>query len=241
MKGDNVTSSMPISLVLLPGMDGTGRMFAPLVKALPDWVNPVIVAYPTDQPLDYAGHLDIVRSALPDDRQLVLLGESFSGPLALMAAAENSNVRGVILCASFIQSPLPAFVSRLSFLVTPRTVRLVPWSIRRRMLLGGRGSSIARSLLDTIHGSVSPGVMAARARSILSLDCTEALRTCPAPLLYLAASNDAIVTRRSLARIQQVRSDVSVATLDGPHLILQESPDAAARIVERFITVCTGG
>jgi len=233
---------MPISLVLLPGMDGTGRMFAPLVQALPEWVNPLVVSYPTDQPLDYAGHLEIVRSALPADQQLVLLGESFSGPLALMAAAQTTaDLRGVILCATFIRSPMPAFMSRLSCLVTPGTVRLAPWSIRRRMLLGGEGSPVASSLLDSIHGTVSPGVMAARARSILAVDCTEALRTCPVPILYLAGSADAIVTRRSLLRIQRVRPDVSVATLDGPHLLLQESPDAAARVIERFIAACTMG
>ena len=241
MKGDDVSSDMPVSLVLLPGMDGTGRMFTPLVRALREWVNPVVVPYPADRPLDYAGHLGLVRRALPADRQLVLLGESFSGPLALMAAAENPNVRGVILCASFIRSPLPSFLSRLAFLVTPRTVRLAPWRIRRRMLLGREGSDVARALLDSIHGTVSPAVMAARARSILALDCTEALRSCPVPLLYLAASNDAIVTRRSLARIRQVRPDLPVATLDGPHLILQQAPDAAARVIEHFISACTSG
>ena len=106
------------------------------------------------------------------------------------------------------------------------------------MLLGGRGSSIARSLLDSIHGAVFPSVMAARARSILALDCTEALSACPVPLLYLAASHDAIVTGRSLAQIRRVRPDVAVATLDGPHLILQEAPVEAARVIERFIREC---
>jgi len=231
-----MSADRPVSLVLLPGMDGTGRMFAPLVQALQEGVHPLVVSYPTDRPLDYAGQLEIVRRALPADRPFVLLGESFSGPLALMAAAQTTaDLRGVILCATFIRSPMPAFVSRLSFLVTPGTVNLIPWSIRRRMLLGGEGSETARSLLDSIHGTVSPAVMAARARSILALDCSEELRACPVPLLYLGASRDTIVTRRSLERIRRVRPDIVVAEIDGPHMILQESPTVAARIIGEFM------
>jgi surfactin synthase thioesterase subunit len=71
------------------------------------------------------------------------------------------------------------------------------------------------------------------------MDCSEALRDCPVPLLYLAGSKDAIVTRRSLEQILAVRLDISVATLDGPHLLLQESPEEAARIIERFVRACT--
>ena len=42
----------PVKLVLLPGMEGTGSLFAPFLKELPDWVQPVVVSYPTDQALD---------------------------------------------------------------------------------------------------------------------------------------------------------------------------------------------
>lgn len=235
-----MTGGRPMTLVLLPGMDGTGRLFAPLVGALPGWIKPVVVPYPADRPLDYPGHLDIVRRSIRDDEPCVLLGESFSGPLALMAAAERRPaVRGVILCATFIRSPMPAPLSRLSFLVTPATVNLIPWSIRRRMLLGQDGSDAGRELLDSIHGTVSRRVMATRARSILELDCSDALRGCPVPLLYIAASRDRIVTRRSLDRIRQVRPDIVVAEMEGPHLVLQESPVIAARIIGEFMKSVT--
>lgn len=231
-----MTGERPMTLVLLPGMDGTGRLFTPLTAALPRWIRPVVVPYPPDRPLDYGGHLEIVRRAIRDDEPCVLLGESFSGPLALMAAAEERPaVRGVILCASFIRSPMPAPLSRLSFLVTPATVNLVPWSIRRRMILGQDGSEAGRKLLDSIHGTVSRRVMATRARSILELDCSDALRDCTVPLLYIAASRDRIVTRASLDLIRRVRPDVVVAEIDGPHLILQESPVTAARIIGEFM------
>jgi hypothetical protein len=45
-------------LVLLPGMDGTGELFAGFVKALPEGFDPVIMRYPIDRPLSYADLLE---------------------------------------------------------------------------------------------------------------------------------------------------------------------------------------
>lgn len=45
-------SELPM-LVLLPGMDGTGQLFSPLVSALGPDVETIIVRYPCDIPLSY--------------------------------------------------------------------------------------------------------------------------------------------------------------------------------------------
>jgi hypothetical protein len=34
--------------ILLPGFDGTGMLFAPLLRALPPGIEPVVVSYPAD-------------------------------------------------------------------------------------------------------------------------------------------------------------------------------------------------
>ena len=67
---------MAPTLVLLPGMDGTGDLFAPLVAALGPHMRTIIVRYP-DEPLDYASHEEIARAALPLGHPFILLGESF--------------------------------------------------------------------------------------------------------------------------------------------------------------------
>ena len=78
---------MTPSLVLLPGLNGTGDLFAPLLAKLPDSLSATVVRYPAAEPLDYLGHEAIARAALPTDRPFVLLGESFSGPIAIRIAA----------------------------------------------------------------------------------------------------------------------------------------------------------
>jgi len=40
-----------LTLLLLPGMDGTGELFADFVKLLPVWIKPLVVSYPRNQKL----------------------------------------------------------------------------------------------------------------------------------------------------------------------------------------------
>lgn len=102
---------MAIELILLPGLDGTGELFEPLVRILPAEVQPVIVSYPLDRELGYADLLPIVKAALPRGEDFFLAAESFSGPLAVEIAAEAlPRLKGVVLCASFVKSPYPALV-----------------------------------------------------------------------------------------------------------------------------------
>src|SRR5687768_6580861 len=96
------------TLVLLPGMDGSERLFGPLAATAPAKVAVVTVAYPPGGANTYEDLLPRVRAILPSDRPFHLLGWSFSGPLALMAAADRAPLlRGVILASSFVRNPVP--------------------------------------------------------------------------------------------------------------------------------------
>ena len=132
------------SLVLLPGLDGTGLLFGPLLAALPSEVAPIVVSYPGDSPLAYSELLPLVLAALPTDRPFVLLGESFSGPLAVMAAAARpAGLVGVVLCASFIRNPHSYVPSFLATAVRSPVLRLFPRFSQVKALLGGYSIAIA--------------------------------------------------------------------------------------------------
>jgi pimeloyl-ACP methyl ester carboxylesterase len=216
-------------------MDGSGTLFFPFLRELPDWVTPLVVSYPPDQPLDYPGHLEIVMAALPTDRPFVLLGESFSGPLALIAAAQNpSGLRGVILCATFVTWPLllPPVFARLA--VALGAFRLKSNRLFHRLVFGLADEKL-RLLSFTALACLTPTVLAARARAVMTVDCTRELRECPVPLLVLVADHDRIVARRNSGLIQQIRSDAKLLHFNAPHLILQCATIEACQQIGLFL------
>ena len=81
--GETPKSLQRPRLVLLPGLDGTGLLFEPLLRALPKEIEATVIRYPGDQRLSYDELLEFLRDQLPRDTPFILLGESFSGPLAI--------------------------------------------------------------------------------------------------------------------------------------------------------------
>lgn len=216
-------------------MDGTGNLFTPFLRALPDSITPVVVSYPPDKPLDYAGHLDYVMAALPDNEPFVLLGESFSGPLALMAAARKpKGLKGIILCDTFVSYPLavPAFVTRLvvhSGIFRLKAIPLIQW-----LLLGKNAGAELKALFSEALSRVRPEVFAARAKAILSVDCSMELRQCPVPVLALVAEQDRIITKKCSEQIRSICPDITFVRMNSPHLILQCVTAEAVRVIVDF-------
>ncbi len=226
----------PITPVLIPGMEGTGLLFAPFVRALPEWVKPVVVAYPGDHPLDYAGHLKCVMAALPNDEPFVLLGESFSGPLALIAAARKpKGLRGVILSATFVNWPsvLTVWIARLA--VTLGVFRLKSTQLFSRIILGEKASIELRALFSKALSRLTPTVLAVRAKAVMTVNCMEELRSCPVPVLTLVAKRDRIVCRSCGEEMQRLRPDIEITRFDAPHLILQMATADAVERICRFL------
>ena len=58
--------SIPATLILLPGLDGTEVFFRPLLASLPDWITPMVVQFPTAGANAYSDLLRLVRSALAE-------------------------------------------------------------------------------------------------------------------------------------------------------------------------------
>ena len=119
-------------LVLLPGMDGTGELFAPFIAALDGWPTTVI-SYPPDREMEYAGHEAHARARLPLDGDYVLLAESFSGPVGIaLAASRPRGLRGLILCASFAVNPLPRLAFMKPIVGAPAVLIVVKYSFTMR-------------------------------------------------------------------------------------------------------------
>jgi len=223
------------TLVLLPGLDGTEIFFGPLVAALPTWVKPLVVTYPTSHTNDYSDLLSVVCAATKDSKEFYVLGWSFSGPLALMLAAkEPHRIRGVILCASFVRFPL-AVPSSLRFAVVSPIVHLVRLAHRFHLLLSNNTPAKLRQDKAATLSRVPSRIVAARVRIILELDAREYVRECPRPVLYIAGSRDRVVQSCNAEEVVRELPSTKVVTIDGPHLALYTNPRAAVQAIVGFM------
>jgi len=225
---------MTPTLVLLPGLDGTRFLLQPLLDKLV--LDAKVVEYPPTLPSRYEDLLPLVLDALPTDRDFVLLGWSFSGPLALMAAATKpKGLRGVVLVGSFIKKPLAWIPTAARHLA--RSWLFYPSGLlaRAKTSLSGFGTPSLTNLLVRAHATVPAAVMAARVRQVLTVDASAELCACPTPILYLAGNQDWVVPKRNLAMIQRLRPDVRARFIPGPHLAMAVNPAEAAHELQEFV------
>ncbi len=226
----------PLLTFLLPGLDGTGALFARFLAAATGALELRVLPYPSDRPLDDAGLEPLVRRELPPDRPFAILGESFGGPLALRIAAGGApGLVGVVLAASFHRRPAARSVRMLRPLA-PAFFRLPLPAHAIRLLLGGHDAPDA--LVSEVQDAVAavPGrVMARRAHAALRVDGTPWLRACPVPLLFLGGKRDRLLRSALPIEVRLDRPDAEIRMLDAPHLVLQRLPRESMAVVESFV------
>jgi pimeloyl-ACP methyl ester carboxylesterase len=226
------------TLVLLPGLDGTGDFFEPLLEALGDSVRCRVVRYPVDGAYDYATCQEIVRRELPlDGGPYVILGESFSGPIAIsFAAAAPAGLVGIILSASFASNPRP----RLTF-IRP----LLPYlrshgsgaslHLSRFLVLGRWITPAVRELHQKILAAVPPGTMQRRLEAVADCDVREALSAVRVPILCLVGKHDRLIPGSAASAIRKTAPATTIVELVAPHCLLQCQPRQAAAAIQDFL------
>jgi pimeloyl-[acyl-carrier protein] methyl ester esterase len=223
------------ALVLLPGMDGTASLFDGFIAALDAQYKTLAISYDNTKPMGYADLIDYVRTRLPVDEPFILLGESFSGPIAVALAAQGlPQLKGLILCCTFLRNPRPSLawlkpmLSILPMLPPPQ------WMIKA-LLLGANPSPALQTSLFKAVAQVASSVMQARLQAVLSVNMTAKMAAVKVPTLYLRASKDRLVPQPAADLITSLNANTQVVDIDAPHALLQLAPQAAVRAIDLWI------
>jgi pimeloyl-ACP methyl ester carboxylesterase len=132
-----MTATKNLGILLLPGLDGTGELLNDLRHRLSVHRQVTIIDYPMNRPLDYDQLTTFVGERVPSER-FIILGESFSGPIAIqIAVQEKVRVAGLILASTFAKHPLPAIFAVLAKVFDHTWM---PHSIVEGALLGTAGT-----------------------------------------------------------------------------------------------------
>lgn len=209
-------------LVLVPGMDGTGRLFyrqAPLL-AERYRVATHVLRDSTDQMDVLVEDLaTLIRSLTPDGAPAIVCGESFGGTLSLSLARRHPElVRALVIINSFArflpQHRLDAALVALS---------LVPWGtmalVRRltafRMHSRYTHRDELQRFLHEMRFTTREGYLN-RLRILKAYDMRAHLETLQVPTLFVASTDDHLVPALEQARYMMARMPKSALhVLDG--------------------------
>jgi len=222
-------------LVMLPGLDGTGKFFAEFIRRMGAGVRVQVVVYPRDQPMSYAELEVLVRAALPTDRRYFILGESFSGPLAIRIAADPPpGLAGVILCGTFVKNPFP-WLRWASPMAARLPIKSLPRWLRAILMWGSAAPQRAPAREERAMSGVAAAVIGRRIGEILAVDETPRLACIELPILVLTARRDRILPRAATRWMLESARGAQIAEIDGPHLLLQSRPEECAIPVLQFL------
>ena len=224
-----------ITMLLLPGMDGTSELFERFIATAPPGFRFFPVRLPEKSSYD---ELETALIGNLPDGSFTIVAESFSGPLGIRLAARAAHrVQSLIFSNSFTRAPRSplymAFPWSTLFRVLP------PEWVIRAYLLGRFTNAENMRAVRKAAAQMSPRIIAGRVRESLRVDDLAVVRNLALPILYLRGREDRLLPDRSVEEMQRANPAVVRRDLDAPHLLLQTVPEEAWSHIEAFIMTAT--
>lgn len=232
----------PVTLVLLPGLDGTGNLFADFIAALPRAVNVIPVADPPQRFVPYADLVRWLSEIVPKQAPFAIVAESYGTPLAVkFAATHPSNLVGIVLSAGFISNPVRRWGPLPKLFARPLFFRIRPPDfLHEYFIVGRRAHQNLKLALRRTVGSVNAEVLAKRARASIECDARREILQVKVPLLYLQAAEDRLVGKECLDEIKRLHPETISISFRAPHLVLQREPHETAKTIIQFLETQCG-
>jgi pimeloyl-[acyl-carrier protein] methyl ester esterase len=167
-----------------------------------------------------------VAKKLPQNEPIILLAESFSGPVAIEILKYGKiQIERAIFVATFAKSPRPGLLGLAKYLPLSWLLKLkLPTVLIRHFCLGKQASKEQIESFNKTINKVSPTVLAQRLKILATVDSTDALKGIKTPCCYLQALGDKLVPSGALKDFEKGIKGLKVKSVNGPHLILQTEP-----------------
>lgn len=223
-----------MKLILLPGMDGTGILFTPLIHQL-DGLDIKVIPLPNDGPQDYSTLSAHVVSVIGDE-ECIIIAESFSGGIveSLLRSGE-ANIKHVILFASFLSCP-SFFLLKIAIYLPLKelfNIPLITPFFMRLFCLGHSAPADNINLLQRAISLVPASTLKARMKQASAYKASSLVFQTPAT--YIHPKHDWLVSDRSLEFMIRFNK-IEVIELDGPHFIIQSQPEKCAHVIRKALS-----
>lgn len=219
----------------MPGLDGTGKLFDPIIPLLEPHFELIMVTYPD---LDsFTDYVDCAQNQLPASPGFSLLAESFSGPVAITLMAQQPGLIGPsVLSATFARSPLAALTRMANYI--PEQMFSIG-ALNQFCLdvyeIDDEDSSETQPLPLNVTEQLDGTLLKHRISVLSRIDVSALLPAIEVPVLCLHALRDRIVAESDAQMLQQSLPDVNRVDIDAPHLLLQTRPQQCADLIYQHI------
>lgn len=219
-----------MKLVLLPGMDGTGELFNPLLKHLSS--DAIVLRLPSTGDQSYSKIAATLQPSLPD-QHYVLLAESFSSGLVQYIVEEaDEHLRGVVFVSGFVSPPSKVLLRLAKSLPLHALVNMPGFdSICKRFLLGRNASKESIDSLREVIKSVPQETLKKRLVTMLNMPNNNPFR-CNIPCVCIVPTEDKLVRSKNSQELISTYRKAAITPISGPHFILQANPVLAAKTVQ---------
>ncbi|MET1257065.1 alpha/beta fold hydrolase [Aliikangiella maris] len=222
-----------LKILLLPGLDGTGKLFKHLNTYLKLPVQSEVIVLN-----DIVGrtHIEQARSIahLIGRSRVILIAESYSGRIAYeLCRILNQQISYIIFIASFVSNPcrITELIKNLPEIFFD--IKYIPEILINYFCFSGYGKTKLYLALRETMALVSKKIIKQRIHLIAKLQIPEqhyAINAC-----YLRPSHDRLVSTRALKIIRECFPNLTVKTISGGHFIAQIEPKKCATIINKII------
>ena len=235
-----MTGHREYKIVLLPGLDGTGRLFLPLLSCVDDPSSLLVVRY-QDLPADLDQLTEQAEAMIPEGQAVILIAESFSSLVALRLLERGKlQIAGILFFAGFARAPCPLLLNLARFV--PATLIKIfstnPLLVRLFFLTNKMPLSVFDLYLDVVRGLPSE-VLKDRIRLLHGAKNLPSIRT-DIPFGQLRIRGDLLVSKRSTTDLRTLNPALFIWEVDGTHFFLQTNPEKSLQIIREFCQSATG-
>lgn len=234
--------------ILLPGLDGTGYAYTWLKsKMLQSNIqedNIHVVSYKNE--FSYQKLFDnikgfIINSTLP----VVLIAESFAGPLALHLASEYPDkVKKVVLSGSFGVKPVCTFIPSIGlqlfkcFPVSLIPMNKLPYKLVHDVLLNNYGNDDIKYVMEDIYNVGEQKIFDKRINEVVSLPSKwddQWIKNIDNETLIFKPLHDRLIHKSNSDVLHKNLINSILIEMQAPHLLFQTQAKTAWNHIMEFI------
>ncbi|NVJ65246.1 MAG: alpha/beta hydrolase [Gammaproteobacteria bacterium] len=220
------------TLILMPGMDGSGFLYQPLSQLLTKQGLDNHIE-PLNPHTDKYAYMDYLEDKY-QGHKLALVAESYAGHIATQLAIRgNLQIEKLVIMASFLENPTKLTELEKYFSMSIIQSPPLPEKALAHALFGKTSETELLALFKQAMQDVSSEQLSQRISDMRSLELP--IEKVHQSTLYIQASDDWLVPARNLTSYQKVFTNLTIEKVKATHLVAQGRAKKCCELIQQFL------